>query len=161
MKLYRPVFNLPFLSKVLGRIVMKEFLQHLQSYSLVGPFQSAYRKCHSTETALLIVVNDLLQASDSDCVSVLSLLNLSAAFDTTSHSILLTRLRATFGCAGAVLDWFIFYLSCHSQFVFVGHESTPFVLHCGVPQGSVLRHLLFILLCKSSTYCYYSVWSFI
>ena len=73
LKHYRPVSNLPFLLNVLGRIVLKQFLQHLQSHSLLKPFQSANRKCHSTETALLRVVNDLLQASDSSCVSILSL----------------------------------------------------------------------------------------
>ena len=145
LKHYRPVSNLPFLSKVLERIVLKQFLQHLQSHSLLEPFQSAYRKCHSTKTALLHVVNDLLQASDSGCVSILSLLDLSAAFDTTDHNILITRLRSTFGCSGTVLEWFISYLSCRTQFVFVGHESTPSVLKCGVPQGFVLGPLLFTL----------------
>ena len=67
-------------------------LQHLQSHSLLEPFQSAYRKCHSTETAFLCVVNDLLKASDSGCVSILSLLDLSAVFDTIDHNILITRL---------------------------------------------------------------------
>ena len=145
MKHYRPVSNLPFLSKVLERIVLKQFLQHLQSHGLLEPFQSAYRKCHSTKTALLRVVNDLLQASDSGCVSILSLLDLSAVFDTTDHNILITRLRCFFGCSGAVLDWFISYLSCRTQSVFVGHEATPCVLKCGVPQGSVLGPLLFTL----------------
>ena len=144
MKHYQPVSNFPFLSKVLERIVLKQFLQHLQSRSLLEPFQSAYRKCHSTETALLRVVNDLLQASDSGCVSILSLLDLSAVFDTTDHNILITRLRSNFGCSGTVLDWFISYLSCRTQSVFVGHESTPSVLKCGVLQGSVLG-LLFTL----------------
>ena len=137
---YRPVFNLPFLSKVL-----KQFVQHLQSHSLLEPFQSVYRKCHSTETALLHAVNDPLQASDSGRVSILSLLGLSAAFDTTDHDILITRLRSTFGCSGTVLDWCISYLSCRTQSVFVGHESTPSVLKCGVPQDSVLGPLLFTL----------------
>ena len=120
-------------------------MQHLQSHSLLEPFQSAYRKCHSTETALLRVVNDLLQASDSGCVSILSLLDLSAAFDTIDHNILITRLCSTFSCSGMVLDWFISYLSCRTQSVFVGHESTPSVMKCGVPQGSVLGPLLFTL----------------
>ena len=111
LKHYRPVSNLLFLSKALERIVLKQFLQHLQSHSLLEPFQSAYRKCHSTETALLRVVNDLLQASDSGRVSILSLLDLSAAFDTTDLNNLITRLRSTFGCSGTVLNWFISYLS--------------------------------------------------
>ena len=101
--------------------------------------------CHSTETALLRVVNDLLQASDRGCVSILSLLDMSAAFDTTDHNILITGLRSTFGCSGTVLDWFLSYLSCRTQSVFVGHQSTPSVLKCGVPQGSVLGSLLFTL----------------
>ena len=91
------------------------------------------------------VVNDLLQASDRGCESILSLLDLSAAFDTTDHNILITRLRGTFGCSGTVLEWFISYLSCRTQSVFVGHESTPSVLKCGVPQISVLGPLLFTL----------------
>ena len=136
---------MPFLSKVLDCIVLKRFLQHLQSHSLLEPFQSAYRKCHSTETALLRVVNDLPQASDSGCMSILSLIDLSAAFDTIDHNILITRLRSTFGCSGTVLDWFISYLSCRTRSVFVGHESTASVLKCGVPQGSVLGPLLFTL----------------
>ena len=78
-------------------------------------------------------------------MSILSLLDLSAAFDTIDHNILITRLRSTFGCSGMVLEWFISYLSCRTQSVFVGHESTPSVLKCGVPQGSVLGPLLFTL----------------
>ena len=61
------------------------------------------------------------------------------------HNILITRLRSTFGCCGTVLEWFISYLICHTQSVFVGHESTPSVLKCGVLQGSVLGPLLFTL----------------
>ena len=71
--------------------------------------------------------------------------HMSAAFDTTDHSILITRLRATLGCSGTVLDWFISYLRCHTQSMFVDHESTPSVLKCGVPRGSVLELLLITL----------------
>ena len=163
LKHYRPVSSLPFLSKVLERIVLKQFLQHLQSHSLLEPSRSAYRKRRSTETAFLRVVNDLFQASDSGCVSILSLLDLSAAFDTINHYILITRLCSTFGCSGTVRDWFISYLSYRSQSVFVGHESTPSVLKCGVPQGSVLGPLLFTLytqplsavICQSGLSCHF------
>ena len=142
LKHYQPVSNLLFLSKVLKRIVLKQFLLQLQSHILLEPFQSAYRKCHSTETTLLHVVNDLLQASDGGCVSVLSLLDLSAAFDAIDQSILIA---STFSCSGTVLDWFISYLSCRTQSLFVGFESTPSVLKCGVQQGSLLGPLLFTL----------------
>ena len=146
---YRPVSNQPFLSKVMERIVLKQFSQHLESHSLLEPFQSAYRKCHSTETALLRVVNDLLRASDSGHVSVLSLFDLSAAFDTIDHDILIKRLHTIFGCSGTVLDWFTSYLSFRTQSVFGGHASTPSALKCGVPQGSVLGPLLFTLYTQS------------
>ena len=73
------------------------------------------------------------------------MLDLSAAFDTINHNILITRLRSTFGCSGMVHEWFISYLSCRTQSVFVGHESNPSVLKCGVPQSSVLGPLQFTL----------------
>ena len=94
---YCPVSSLPFSSKLLERIIFKQFLQHLESQSLREPFQSADRKCHSTESALLCVVNDLLQASDSGHVSVLSLIDLSATLDIIYHGILITKLGTTFG----------------------------------------------------------------
>ena len=148
---YRPVSNLPFLSKVQECIVLKQVLQHLESHSRLEPFQSACRKCHSTETAMLRVVNDLLQASDSGHVSVLSMFDLSAAFDTIDHDILIKRLRTTFGCSGTFLDWFTSYLSFRTQSVFVGHASTPSALKCGVPQGSVLGPLIYFVLKSLST----------
>ena len=106
LKNYRPVSNLPFLSKVLERVVLTQLMTHLEIRNLLEPFQSAYQKCHSTETALLHVVNDLLQASDDGHVSILSLLDLSAAFDTIDHVILGQWLSSTFGCTGTILGWF-------------------------------------------------------
>ena len=78
-------------------------------------------------------------------MSILSPLDPLAAFNTTDHNILITRLCAAFGCSGTVLDWFISNSGCHTQSMFVGHESTPSVLKCGVPLGSVLGPLLFTL----------------
>ena len=92
---------------------------------------------------------DILQASDSGHVSNLSLLDRSAAFDTIAHDILIERLHSTFGCTGTVLDWFTSYQSFRTQSVYVGHESTPSALKYSVPQGSVLRPLLFTLYTQS------------
>ena len=146
LKNYRQVSNLPFLSKVLERVVLTQLMTHLETRNLHEPFQSAYRKCHSTETALLRVVNDLLQASDDGYVSILSLLDLSAAFDTIDHVILSQRLSSTFGCTGTVLGWFESYLSNRTQSVFVNDiQSAPSNLKYGVPQGSVLGPILFTM----------------
>ena len=145
LKNYRPVSNLPFLSKVLEKIVLLQLTAHLVSNNLLEPFQSAYRKGHSTETALLSVTNDLLTASDSGRISILSLLDLSAAFDTIDHRILLSRLRSI-GCTGMVLSWFDSYISERTQSVVLNNvHSTLCNLKHGVPQGTVLGPVLFTL----------------
>ena len=82
VKNYRPVSNLPFLSKITEKIVLLQLCQHLESNSLLYPLQSAYRSGHSTETAILKIVNDLLAALDVKHISLSSLLDLSADFDT-------------------------------------------------------------------------------
>uniref|UniRef100_A0A672ZI91 Reverse transcriptase domain-containing protein n=1 Tax=Sphaeramia orbicularis TaxID=375764 RepID=A0A672ZI91_9TELE len=143
---YRPISNLPFLSKVLERVVVKQLCQHLQDNSLFEHFQSGFRAHHSTETALVKVTNDLLLAADDGLVSILVLLDLSAAFDTIDHSILLQRLEWDIGIRGAALCWFKSYLSNRYQFVNVNQQSSTYSrVSCGVPQGSVLGPILFTL----------------
>ena len=93
LKNYGPIYNLPFLSKTLEKVVLHKLLSHLQENNLSNPFQSAYRSGYSTETVLLRIVNDILSALDNDNISVLLLLDLSAAFDNIDQQIFLSRLN--------------------------------------------------------------------
>ncbi|CAC5413172.1 unnamed protein product [Mytilus coruscus] len=89
LKNYRPVSNLPFISKTLEMVVDSRLENHMSSHSLHDSVQSAYRACHFTETALLRVHHDIAYTLDNDCCAVLLMLDLSAAFDTIDHQILL------------------------------------------------------------------------
>ena len=118
----------------------------MQSHKLYETKQSAYRKGHSTETALLRIHNDLLTAADSHRASCLVLLDLRAALDTVDHNILLTRLSDNIGLSGVPLTWFASYLSRITQTVKTGSAtSKSTALTCGVPQGSVLGLILFTI----------------
>ena len=101
---FRPISNLNFISKILEKVVASRIQSHLSSNSLSSSFQSAYRIFHSTETTLLKIHNDLILAMDRGEVTSLILLDLSAAFDTVDHSILLTRLQNWFGLDGLSLN---------------------------------------------------------
>ena len=93
MSNYRPVSNLTAISKFLERIVYNRLIAHIESFQTYSPFQSAYRRFHSTETALLRIQNDILCAIDKQKITALVLLDLSAAFDTIPHNILIHRLE--------------------------------------------------------------------
>ena len=97
--------NLSFISKILERIIYFQFVNHITANKLIDQFQSAYKPGHSFETALIRVVNDMLNALDNGNLSFLTLLDLSAAFDTIDHSILLERLQTSFGIDGLPLKW--------------------------------------------------------
>ena len=146
LKNFRPVSNLSFVSKLLEKIVLSQLSSHLTSNKLLNPLQSAYRPGHSTETALVKIVNDLLLALDKGKVSILTLLDLSAAFDTIDHGLLLSRLEFVFGVSDSALNWFSSYLSNRTQTVSISNStSDPALLRYGVPQGSVLGPVLFVL----------------
>jgi len=145
LKNFRPVSNLAYLSKLIERVVAARFTAHLQTNNLHEDMQSAYRKYHSTETALLRVQNDILQAIDSQGAAILVLLDLSAAFDTIDHKILFSTVENEMGVTGNALAWFKSYLTDRHQSVIIdGMPSDKQKLQYGVPQGSVLGPLLFI-----------------
>ena len=121
-------------------------VSHLESQGLFVSVQSAYRAAHSTETALLKVLNDILSSVDNGNAVILALLDQSTAFDTIDHSILLDRLSDRFGVSGLALAWFTSYLNGRRQSVGVNCVSaTPTPLIYGLPQGSVLGPILYIL----------------
>ena len=102
VKSFRPISNLTVLSKLLERLVARELLDHVRVHKLLPDLQSAYRAQHSTETAVLKVLSDILTAADRGDLSMLTLLDLSAAFDTVDHRILLRRLKNSYGLNGVV-----------------------------------------------------------
>ena len=124
----------------------KQITHHIDVLKLMPPLQSAYRRHHSTETAVMKVLSDIYDNIDSGNVTLLGLLDLSAAFDTVDHDILLQRLQTTFGIDGWVLKWLRSFLTDRTQVVaFRGSTSASTMLLHGVPQGSVLGPLLFLL----------------
>ena len=143
LKNYRPVSNLTFVSKLIEKTVSSQLISHLENNDLLETFQSSYKPRHSTESALLRVSNDILRAIDDKQCVFLTLLDLSAAFDTIDHCILLEVLH-DLGVEGIALEWFRSYLSNRSQCISIdGVHSVPQNLPHGVPQGSVLGPLLF------------------
>jgi hypothetical protein len=140
---YSPISNLPFMSKVIERIVAQQTSDHLIKNNLNDPYQSAYKLNHSTETLLVHLQNEIISSMDNQMVFVLVLLDMSCAFDTVSHPLLIQRLEVS-GVVGSALEWFKRYLDDRTQLVSINHmQSAPLPIPCGVPQGSVLGPLLF------------------
>ena len=145
LKNYRPVSNLLFTSKVLEKCASLQLIEHTDTYSLSEPLQSVYRSQHSTETALACVHNNILRALDDKKAVMLVLLDLSAAFDTVDHKIMLQRLRDDFGVDGTAHAWYSSYFSNRSCRVLVsGVYSDDLFFPYGVPQGSVTGPLCFV-----------------
>lgn len=121
----RPISNLPFLTKVLAT----QLLDHLTHNSLFEKFQSGFRSAHSTKTVLLRVTNYLMMSSDSRSPSLIILLDLTAAFDSVDHTILLKRLHNNVGLTDHALKWFESYLSDRSHWCPPGINPCPCPLH--------------------------------
>ena len=146
MKNYRPISNLTFMSKVMKKLVCRQISTLLEENKQLSTMQSAYRCYHSTETAVLKIASDILCAADREVMTFLCFLHLSTAFDTVDHDILLDRLERAFDLCGLVLEWIKSFLFKRAQSVLLNRtRSTQSELQCGVPQGSVLGPMLFLL----------------
>jgi hypothetical protein len=142
---YRPVSNLPFLAKVVERVVVIRLVSFLQYNNRLNPQQHAYMSLHSCETALTSVLNEGYSAVDNGNVLLIVLLDLTAAFDLVDHALLLSRLFFL-GIDGLALSWLASYLQNRTQSVIcTNSQSLSSSLNCGVPQGSVLGPILFTL----------------
>ena len=142
---YRPVSILPVVSKIFERVVCNQLQEYLYDNNLLYVNQSGFRKHHSTDTALISLSNMIFENMDQGNFTGLILLDLQKAFDTVNHEILLHKLKLIGACPKTV-TWFKSYLTGRSQFVDVGRmRSDPDQVVCGVPQGSILGPVLFLL----------------
>ena len=133
---YRPVSNLPFILKTMEKMVASRVTKYVKSNRLMSRSQSAYRRFHLTETDLLRLLSDLTFAVESGRIALLALLDMSAAFDTVDHSILLCRLDKTYGIRDGALRWIESYLTDRTQQVCIqGTSSNDVPLLYGVPRA--------------------------
>ena len=139
----RPVSLLSSLSKICDKVVLNQFTDYLLKHKLLTKHQSGNRKWHSTETLNIAVTDTLLEAIDKKQLSFIIFLDLSKAFDSVQHNILINKIM-DLGVTTEVLNWFKSYLSNRSQYVRIGAAtSTCAALKHGIPQGSVLSPFLF------------------
>ena len=141
---YRPVSNLTFPSKVFEKAVLNQIVAHFDN-NLMPDYKSAYRANQSCETAILKLVNDLLWVMENKYVTAMITINLSAAFNTVDHDILLNTLHYKFGISGNAIEWVNSYLRPRSCKINIKNSySTERQLNFLVPQGCVAGPVLYL-----------------
>ena len=142
---YRPISLLPSISKIIEKIVFNQLYDYFVKKELIYSSQYGFRQLHSTELASLELVDRITKNLDNRQISISIFLDLSKAFDTLNHSILLDKLRY-YGITGTANNWFHSYLINRQQFVlYENTKSNMMPISTGVPQGSILGPLLFLI----------------
>ena len=142
---YRPISVLPFLSKVFEKIVYNCLFDFICDNNILYDYQFGFRPKHSTQQAIITLFDNITKSLDNGNIAISIFIDLKKAFDTVNHRILLRKLYA-YGIRGPILKWIESYLTGRTQYVvFDGKESEVRTVQCGVPQGSILGPLLFIL----------------
>ena len=144
-KNYRPVALLPIFSKILERMVFNQLVEYLDANSLLHPNHHGSRQGHSTATALIQMYDQWVEEVEEGHLVGVMMIDLSAAFDMVDHQLLLEKLKL-FGLEDGPISWIRSYLMSRTQSVFVdGCLSPPLDIECGVPQGSILGPLMYII----------------
>ena len=142
---YRPVSLLCILSKVFEKVMYTRLLDFLEKQKVLFQYQFGFRKKHSSYMAVMLLVDKIIKCLEDGEFVIGVFLDFSKAFDTVDHEILLTKLYH-YGIRGSALDWFRSYLSDRKQYVtYNGVASASKAIKCGVPQGSILGPLLFLI----------------
>ena len=142
---YRPISILPSFSKVFEKVMVKRLMDYFSKYSILTPYQYGFRPNSSTELAVHHLSQNIYNAIDSKMFQITVFCDFSKAFDTISHNILLNKLF-NYGIRGNAHNWIKSYLTNRKQYSMYNNVSSPFTtLMCGVPQGSILGPLLFLV----------------
>ena len=135
---YRPISLLSIFNKLLERLMYKRLISYIEKKNILSKAQFGFRAKHSTSQAVSLITDKIQKAIEEGLFSCGIFLDLSKAFDTVNHKILISKLEH-YGLHGKVKNWFVSYLEYRRQFVSIGNsKSDECVVSCGVPQGSVL-----------------------